>query len=93
MKYLITDSEFTPQIVMGYDIFHADLRKAFYSERARLSGGGHFEVKDGLVRTYGKSEGLNIYPAQRDASLIAAYLGIGYDKVHPDSEFRTAPIV
>lgn len=79
MKYIITDSEFQPAIVIGHDVSHSNLKLSVpYS---RISGAGEFEVKDGVVRTYGKSIGLGIEPAKRDASLIAAYLGLGYDKV------------
>ncbi len=80
MKYIISASEFNPQVVIGHGVMHVDLAKALFV-RTPISGAGHFEIVDGKVRTYGESFGLNIKPAEHDASRIAAYLGLGYDKV------------
>lgn len=82
MKYIITDSEFQPAIVLGHDVSHADLKKSVIG---RVASAGEVRVEDGLVRTYGKSIGLGMVPDKRDASLIATYLGLGHDKVHPES--------
>lgn len=82
MKYIITDSEFQPEIVIGHDVGHERLTKSIIG---RVAGAGHFRIEDGKVKTYGDSIGLNKRPEKRDASLLATYLGLGYDKVHPES--------
>lgn len=84
MKYIITDSEFQPAIVIGHDVGHQDLKKSV--PHSRIAGAGHFEIIDGKVQVYGKSIGLGIGPSERDASLLAAHLGLGYDHVLPDRE-------
>lgn len=72
MKYVISDSEFEPIIVIG-NTNHADLAKAF---RNRVGSAGHFVIVNGRVHTYGRSIGIGIGTSERDAKLLEAYLNL-----------------
>lgn len=82
MKYVISSSEFTPEIIMGHDTSHQELRKAM---TGKVGSAGFFDIEGDLVIVGGYSIGLGIGPSKRDAALIASALGLGYDKVHPKS--------
>ena len=74
MKYVISDSEFTPVVVIGNnETSHTDLRKCFLNH---VLGAGFFCIVNGRVHTYGKSEGLGIAPSPKDANLLECYLGL-----------------
>lgn len=72
MKYVISDSEFEPVVVIGNrEVSHLALRSAF---PGRVGGAGHFDIEDGKVVVYGKSIGLDMEAKDSDAEILAAYL-------------------
>ena len=73
MKYVRFGSEFEPRIYMGNDTMHAELAKA---DAGHPVSAGHFEIKEGKVRVFGKSIGLNLKPEERDAEFISSILGL-----------------
>ena len=73
MKYVISDSEWEPIIILGNQ-FHSELVKAI--GMGRIGGAGHFKIVDGKVETYGESIGLNMKPREEDAELIRIHLGL-----------------
>ena len=74
MKYVISDSEFTPIVVIGNDnTGHTNLADVFLNG---VASAGHFCIVNGRVHVYGKSIGLGIGPKPRDVEILEAYLGL-----------------